>query len=92
MTGNEGEHLNAVVWAKDRFVAVGAGVTYTSADGLKWGASANANAPVAVAYGGGGFVGVRWKGRLLWSADGIRWEETHRADRHLEAVAAGPTG
>ena len=28
--GEEGEHLNSVVWTGDRFVAVGAGATYES--------------------------------------------------------------
>ncbi|MDB5306803.1 MAG: hypothetical protein JWO38_1005 [Gemmataceae bacterium] len=86
-TGEEGEHLNAVVWAKDRFVAVGAGATYVSPDGLKWERAATAGAPVSVAYGAGVFVGPRWKGRLVRSADGVKWDEVHKADHHVEAVA-----
>ena len=31
--GEEGEHLNSVVWTGERFVAVGMGATYTSGDG-----------------------------------------------------------
>ena len=49
--GEEGEHLNSVVWAQDRFVAAGAGATYISSDGLKWERIPNANAPLSVAYG-----------------------------------------
>ncbi len=91
-TGEEGEHLNSVVWAKDRFVAVGAGATFTSKDGLKWERSPNAEAPVSMAYGAGVFVGPRWKGRLMRSTDAVKWEEVHKADHHLEAVAFSELG
>jgi hypothetical protein len=91
-TGEEGEHLNAVLWAKDRFVAVGAGATFTSPDGRKWERHANTNAPLTVAYGKGVFIGPRWKGRLMRSTDGVRWEEVLKADRHVEAVAFGELG
>ncbi|VTT97986.1 Uncharacterized protein OS=Chthoniobacter flavus Ellin428 GN=CfE428DRAFT_4842 PE=4 SV=1 [Gemmataceae bacterium] len=85
--GDEGEHLNSVVWAKDRFVAVGAGATFTSKDGVKWDRTPNADAPVTVAYGNGAFVGPRWKGRLVRSTDGIKWEEVFKGEHHVEAVA-----
>lgn len=87
--GDEGEHLNAIVWAKVRFVAVGVGATFTSPDGLKWERSTNSDAPVSMAYGNGAFVGPRWKGRLVRSTDGVKWEEVHKADHHIEAVAFG---
>jgi hypothetical protein len=85
-TGDEGEHLNSVVWAKDRFVAAGAGATYISPDGLKWERLANADAPLSVAVGAGTFVGPRWKGRLMRSIDGMKWEEVHKSDVHIEAA------
>jgi hypothetical protein len=91
-TGEEGIHLNSVVWAKDRFVAVGAGATYTSKDGLVWERFANENAPVTMAYGEGVFVGPRWKGRLVRSTDAITWEEVHKSDYHIEAVAYSQLG
>jgi hypothetical protein len=91
-TGEEGEHLNAVVWARDRFVAVGAGVTMTSADGRRWERHANRDAPLAVAWHDGTFVGARWRGRLMASTDGIRWEAAARLDHHAEAVAGGELG
>jgi hypothetical protein len=78
-----------VVWAKDKFVAVGVGVTFFSSDGMKWERSANENAPNSVAYGAGVFVGPRWKGRLMQSIDGIKWSEVHKADYHIEAVTFG---
>ena len=89
LIGEEGEHLNAIVWAKDRFVAIGAGVTFVSQDGEKWERHVNRNAPTAVVYGGGLFVGCRWKGRLLTSTDGIQWEETLQAEQHVEAISWG---
>lgn len=90
--GEEGEHLNSIVWAKDKFVAVGIGATFTSADGHRWERTANTNAPTTVAYGAGVFVGPRWKGRLVRSTDAVNWEEVHRGDQHIEAVAFGEVG
>jgi hypothetical protein len=91
-TGEEGEHLNSIVWARDRFVSVGVGATYISTNGLKWERNANENAPVTMAFGAGVFVGPRWKGRLVRSTDGIKWEEVHKTDFHLEAVAFSELG
>ncbi|HTU23510.1 MAG TPA: hypothetical protein VMG10_36070 [Gemmataceae bacterium] len=85
--GEEGEHLNAVVWTGERFVAVGAGATYLSDDGSSWRREANQDAPQAVGYGGGVFVGATWKGRLLRSTDAIRWEQVYRGEHHVEAFA-----
>jgi hypothetical protein len=88
-TGEEGEHLNSVVFASGKFVAVGVGATYSSADGDKWEKAANENAPQVVAYGADAFVGAAWKGRLFVSPDGLKWKETHKADRHILALAFG---
>jgi hypothetical protein len=90
-TGEEGEHLNSVVFAGGAFVAVGAGATYFSADGTKWERRPNENAPQVVAHGGA-FIGAVWKGRLFHSTDGVAWKETHKAERHILAVAAGSVG
>ncbi len=88
--GDEGEHLNSIVWAGDRFVAVGAGATYVSRDGKDWVRHPNRDAPLTVAYGDGIFVGVHWKGRIFFSRDGITWEQVHKADHHLEAIVHTP--
>ena len=88
-TGEEGEHLNSVLWAKDRFVAIGAGATFTSADGTAWEKFANENAPLSATYGDGLFVGVAWKGKILTSADAKVWKQVLKIDRHLEAVGFG---
>lgn len=87
--GREGEHLNTVVWADDRFVAVAPGATFVSPDGLTWDRRPNTDAPVTFCHGRGAFVGARWKGRILRSADALRWDEVHRAGHHVEAVAFG---
>lgn len=88
-TGEEGEHLNTVVWIGSRFVAIGAGATYSSPDGQSWERHPNHDAPLAVAYGGGVFVGSSWKGRLWRSTDAISWQQVYKADQHLEAIAFG---
>lgn len=90
--GEEGEHLNSIIWTGDRFVAVGQGVTYLSPDGSTWERRPNRDAPTAVCFHEGTFLGARWKGRLQASRDGIVWEPVARVDRHVEAVAAGRIG
>ncbi len=89
LRGEEGEHLNSILWARDRFVAVGLGVTYTSRDGRTWERHPNRNAPTTATYGNGIFVGSRWRGRLLRSTDGIEWEQVYDGEHHFEAVAFG---
>jgi len=89
IAGEEGEHLNSIVWAENRFVAIGAGGTYFSPDGLKWTREANKDAPTAATYGNGVFVGASWKGRLLRSTDGIKWEQVYKGENNFEAVAFG---
>lgn len=87
--GEEGQHLNTILWTGDRFVAIGMGVTYFSPDGIAWDRKPNADAPLTAAYGNGAFVGTNWKGRILRSADAVGWTEVHRCDEHLESVAFG---
>jgi hypothetical protein len=86
--GEEGEHLNSILWAGDRFVAVGQGATYVSPDGVEWKRIENKDAPLAAAWGGGLFVGTSWKGRILTSKDAVAWTQVHKADHHLESLAA----
>ena len=87
--GEEGEHLNSILWADNRFLAVGAGATYTSPDGSTWMRHPNSDAPLTVAHGRGVFVGAHWKGRLLRSTDAITWHPVFKAGEHVEAVAFG---
>jgi hypothetical protein len=87
--GEEGEHINVVLWTGEQFVAVGLGATFFSADGRRWERKRNELAPLTAAYGNGCYVGTRWKGLLVHSADAIVWREQHRCDRHVEAVVFG---
>ncbi len=87
--GEEGEHLNSVLWDGRRFVAVGQGATYFSPDGSAWERRPNRDAPLTAVYGGGVFVGAAWKGRLLRSQDAVTWEQVHKLDLHAEALAFG---
>jgi hypothetical protein len=89
LAGEEGEHLNSIVWTGERFVAVGVGATYISAGGKQWERVANKEAPLTVAYGNGVFVGVRWEGRVMRSTDGVQWQQVHKCDQHVEALAYG---
>lgn len=84
--GEEGEHLNSIVFAKGQFVAVGAGGTYSSKDGKTWQRQANMNAPQIITYGNDIYLGVSWKGRVFVSKDAISWDETHKSDKHIEAI------
>lgn len=89
-TGEEGEHLNSVIWTGAQFVAVGQGATYFSKDGFTWDRRPNQNAPLTAAFGPGFYLGAAWKGRVLRSADAVRWEPVFKAEQHVEAIAHGP--
>jgi hypothetical protein len=89
LRGREGEHLNAIVWADDRFVAVAPGATFLSPDGQTWERLPNTDAPLTFCYGRGTFLGARWKGRLLRSTDAVQWHEVQKCPQHVEAVACG---
>ena len=89
LLGEEGEHINNVVWTGDRFVAVGQGATYFSADGLKWERTPNTNAPLIAVFGAGVFLGSHCRGRILRSLDAIAWEDVFQAEHHVEAIAFG---
>lgn len=90
--GEEGEHLNSILWTGDRFVAVGQGATYFSPNGRDWERRPNQNAPLAASYGNGVFAGCAWKGRLLRSTDAVKWDQVFKAEQHLEAVEYGNLG
>lgn len=87
--GEEGEHLNTIVWTGQQFAAIGYGATYFSADGLQWKRVANQNPPLTACFGAGTYVGTQWKGRLLLSKDAVTWKEVYRTDQHAEAVCFG---
>lgn len=89
LAGEEGEHINSVLWTGDRFAAVGQGATYFSPDGLKWERVPNTNAPLIAVFGNGQFVGSNWRGRILRSIDAVKWEEAFQAEQHVESIAFG---
>lgn len=89
LAGEEGEHLNSVLWTGDRFAAVGQGATYFSADGRKWERVPNTNPPFTAVFGNGRFVGCNWRGRVLQSPDAITWKDVFQAEHHVEALAFG---
>ncbi len=87
--GEEGEHINSILWTGDRFVAVGLGATYFSSDGFRWKREKNSEAPLSAAFGAGVFVGAHWKGRILHSTDAVSWKQVHKALHHVEALGYG---
>ena len=87
--GEEGEHLNSVLWTGEQFVAMGAGATYFSKDGTDWARHPNTDAPLTAAFGNGIYVGAKWKGRLMHSTDAVEWKQTRRAEQHVEGLCFG---
>lgn len=87
--GEEGEHLNSIVWAGDRFVAVGMGATFFSPDGVNWTRKDNKDAPLTMTWGKGIFVGANWRGRILRSTDAVDWKQVYKSEFNFEALAYG---
>ena len=87
--GDEGEHLNTIIWTGKEFAAIGAGATYFSADGVTWKKTPNQSAPLTACFGGGVYVGTQWKGRILMSRDAVAWTQVHKVEQHVEAVCFG---
>lgn len=87
--GDEGEHINSILWAENRFTAIGQGATWISPDGKSWEKKPNHDAPHTAVYGPGFFIGLNWKGRILHSADALQWNEVHRSEHHLETLSYG---
>ena len=89
LVGEEGEHLNSVLWTGSQFVAVGEGATFVSADGFAWQRTPNRDAPLTVTYGNGVFVGLNWKGRIMHSKDAVAWKEVFKCANNLESITGG---
>lgn len=92
VSGEEGEHINSMIFDGKQFVGIGQGATYLSADGQTWKRVPNQDAPTVAAFGAGVYVGALWQGRLMRSTDGVRWEETTRLPQNVEALAFGTLG
>jgi photosystem II stability/assembly factor-like uncharacterized protein len=87
--GEEGEHINSMIFDGKQFVGIGQGATYFSPDGIKWARTPNVNAPTAAAFGAGVYVGSLWPGQLLRSTDAIRWEKIQELSHHVLALTYG---
>ncbi len=92
VVGEEGEHINAMIFDGKQFHGIGQGATYVSSDGKKWDRTVNTNAPTAAAFGGGVFVGSLWPGRMLRSIDAVHWAEVVKLPKHVESLAFGELG
>ena len=90
--GEEGEHINAMIWDGAQFVGLGQGGTYLSPDGRNWRREPNQNAPTIATFGNGVFLGALWPGKLLRSTDGMRWEQVHEFSHHVLGLAHGRLG
>lgn len=90
--GEEGEHINAIIFDGKQFVGIGQGATYTSPDGKNWQRTPNKNAPTAATYGEKIYIGVLWPGRIMRSIDGIQWKEVHKFPHHILGLAHGHLG
>jgi len=92
VTGEEGEHINCMIFDGKQFVGIGQGATYISADGKAWQRTPNQNAPTSAAFGAGVYVGSLWPGRMLRSIDGILWEEIVKVPQHANGFSYGVLG
>jgi len=92
VVGEEGEHINAMIFDGKQFVGIGQGATYFSPDGRTWERVPNQNAPTTTIRGGDLYVGVLWPGRILTSKDAITWLETHAFTHHVLGLSYGRLG
>ena len=92
VVGEEGEHINAIVFDGKQFVGIGQGATYVSPDGKAWERKPNTNAPTTATFGGSVYLGSLWQGRIMRSTDGITWEQVIQLPQHVYAIVYGEMG
>ena len=92
LDGEEGEHINSLIFDGQQFVGIGQGATYTSPDGKTWQRLPNENAPTVAAFGDGVYVGSLWPGKLLRSTDGIHWKSVLELPHHILGLGYGKLG
>jgi hypothetical protein len=92
VVGEEGEHINTMIFDGKQFVGIGQGATYRSPDGQAWERTPNTNAPTVATFGDGAYVGALWPGKVLRSEDGIRWDEVLELPHNVLAIAHGRFG
>lgn len=92
VTGEEGEHINAMIFDGQKFVGIGQGGTYQSRDGKVWERFPNHNAPTVAVLGGGIYLGALWPGHVLISTDAINWNPSHQFAQHVLSLNFGHLG
>lgn len=94
VVGEEGEHINSMIFDSQKFVGIGQGATYVSVNGIDWERIPNQNAPtIAIAQlRSEVYVGVLWPGRILTSTDAITWEPAHQFEQHVLCLGYGHLG
>jgi hypothetical protein len=92
VVGEEGEHINAMIFDGKQFVGIGQGATYFSPDGQTWRREPNENAPTTAAFAKGTYVGSLWPGKLLRSTDAVHWKQVHECPHHVLGLAHGRLG
>lgn len=90
--GEEGEHINTILFDGKQFVGVGQGGTYFSPDGKAWTRAPNIDAPTTAAFGNGIYVGALWQGKLMRSTDAITWTNVESVPQNIESLAYGELG
>lgn len=90
--GEEGEHINSIVFDGSQFVGIGQGATFFSPDGTDWKRVPNREAPPIATLGNGIYVGFRWPGRIFTSADAIEWQSVAELDTELTQIGFGAFG
>jgi hypothetical protein len=91
-TGEEGEHINSMIFDGKQFVGIGQGATYISPDGLKWNRIPNQDAPTTATFADGIYVGSLWPGKIMRSVNGIAWEQVVQLPQHVICIAHGVMG
>lgn len=92
VAGVEGEHINNVFHDGERFVCVGQGASYFSADGASWERVVNHDAPPLVIRAAGQYVGFKWPARMCVSKDSIHWEQVAELEHNATAICYGELG
>lgn len=92
VVGEEGEHLNSMIFDGKQFVGIGQGATYTSQDGARWNRTPNKNAPTVAVFGNGVYIGALWPGKVLHSTDGIEWYGVYKFPNNVLSLAFGKLG
>jgi hypothetical protein len=92
VAGLEGEHINNVFHDGERFVCVGQGASYFSADGGRWERVVNHDAPPLVIRAAGQYVGFKWPARMCVSKDSIHWEQVAELEHDAGGICHGELG